>query len=372
MPIAARTIGSKVLVGAHVSAAGGSRSQHIYHQKPLTKSKIGAHNAITNSIHIGGNAFALFLKNQKQWAFKPLTDEVQTHFLSHCKDHQYGEDHHATPPIVPHGSYLVNLAHTAPDRSKQAYDSFIDDLSRCNQLGIRLYNFHPGNAAGADSRSDALKQLAKQLNRAHSDPASGKVITLLETMAAFGGNTIGAKFEELAEIISMVEKKDRVGVCLDTCHSFSAGYELRTPEGFKETMDQFDRTIGLNYLKALHVNDSKAPLGSGRDLHANIGMGFLGLRSFWNIVNEPRLWGLPFILETPVALSATHAREIKLLEELVGMDPASEKFKTMEKLLSDAGKEERDKVQAQVDKSKQKKKGKKKKAVETDDEDEED
>jgi AP endonuclease-1 len=338
---------------------------------------------VVNSVHIGGNAFSLFLKSQRKWAFAPLAEDVCTEFLSSCKSHHYGEDKHKVPPIVPHGSYLVNLAHPDLARTEQAYTSFIDDLDRCRRLGIRLYNFHPGNAAGADDRIGAIKHLATQLNRAHKDPSSGKVITLLETMAAIDGNTLGNTFEELGAIIDLVDQKDRVGVCLDTCHVFAAGYDLRTPEAFQATMTKFDKSIGLKYLRAMHINDSKAPLASGRDLHANIGTGFLGLRSFWNIVNEPRLWGLPMVLETPtdrkngegknVEDKGVWATEIKLLESLVGMDTDSDGFRKLERELQAEGKVERDRIQGQVDQRGSKKSakgGKKKKSTTSDDESE--
>lgn len=324
-----------------------------------------------NCNRIGGNAFAMFLKNQKQWAFKPLSNEDQSLYIANCKEHKFHKGDDWIPPVVPHGSYLVNMAHTEKSRADQAYNSFIDDLSRCNQLGIKLYNFHPGNCVGAESREEALKQLAKQLNRSHKDPLSGKVITLLETMAATGGNTIGSTFEELAEVISMIDDKSRVGVCFDTCHSFAAGYDMRTPEAFQETMTKFDSTIGLSYLRAFHVNDSKAPLGSGRDLHACLGTGFLGLRAFHSLVNDSRLWGLPFILETPGG-SEVWAKEIKLLENMVEMDSEHDEFKQLERALYAAGKEDRDKVQDQVNrrKDKTKKKKKKGKAAQSDTEDE--
>jgi AP endonuclease 1 len=336
--LAARTALPKILVGAHVSAAGG------------------AHNAVHNATRIGGNAFALFLKNQKQWAFTPLSEETATLFVDGCKKHDYdrGRDIDGCAPIVPHGSYLVNMAHTDDARASQAYTTFMDDLSRCKRMGIGLYNFHPGSAVGQGTRQDALKQLADQLNKAHKDEESGKVITLLETMAAVGGNTIGCTFEELADVISMIEDKSRVGVCMDTCHSFAAGYDLRSAEAYEETMSKFDETVGLKFLRAFHVNDSKAPLSSGRDLHANIGTGFLGLRSFWNLVNDKRMWGLPFILETPIG-DDIWAEEIKLLENLVGMDPNGDEFKTLEQDLSAKGKEERDRVGEQVRKAQEKK-----------------
>lgn len=353
MPLLARTVGSKIVVGAHISSAGG------------------VHNAIPNSVHIGGNAFALFLKSQRKWTNPALQDEQATQFLSSCKEHKYDTGHNHTPPIVPHGSYLVNLAHPDADRTKQAYDSFIDDLDRCRRLGIVLYNFHPGNCAASSNRSEGLTHLAKQLNKAHKDPSSGSVITLLETMAA-SGNTLGSTFEDIAEVISLVEKKDRVGVCLDTCHVFAAGYDLRTHEAYKSTIEKFDDVIGLKYLRAFHMNDSKAPLASGRDLHANIGTGFLGLRSFHNLVNDSRMWGLPMVLETPIDVKdkdtgkevpdkSIWAKEIKLLESLVGMDVESEEFQQLEEELQEKGVSERERVQVQVDKRDEKKKPKEKK-----------
>ncbi|KAF4300646.1 Endodeoxyribonuclease IV [Botryosphaeria dothidea] len=346
-PIAARTIGSKLFVGAHVSAAGGVQ------------------NAVTNSVNIGGNAFALFLKSQRKWVNPSIADDAITMFKQQCNHHKYESNKH----VVPHGSYLVNLAHTDSARAKQAYDSFLDDLSRCHKLGIQLYNFHPGNAASS-TRAEALQQLATQLNAAHKAPSTGTVLTLLETMAVFEGNTIGGTFEELAAVIAQIDDKSRVGVCLDTCHIFAAGYDIRTPAAFSDTLAKFDSTIGLRYLKALHVNDSKAPLGSGRDLHANIGTGFLGLRAFHNIMNEPRLQGLPMVLETPIDApdpkdskkkiedKGVWAREIKLLESLVGMDPDSEEFKKLDSELQEAGKGERERVQDQVDRREEKKKEK--------------
>ncbi|OJD29053.1 ap endonuclease 1 [Diplodia corticola] len=347
LPLAARTVGSKLFVGAHVSAAGGVQ------------------NAVTNSVHVGGNAFALFLKSQRKWANPPITSEAITMFKQQCNHHKFESNKH----IVPHGSYLVNLAHTDPDRAQQAYDSFADDLSRCNQLGIQLYNFHPGNAASS-TREAALHQLASQLNRSHQDPSSGAVLTLLETMAVPSGNTIGGTFDELAAVIALVADKSRVGVCLDTCHVFAAGHDLRTPAAFAGVMSEFDRVVGLAYLKALHVNDSKAPLGSGRDLHANIGTGFLGLRAFHNVMNDPRLQGLPMVLETPidgpdpadpkktVEDKGVWAREIKLLESLVGMDVEGEEFQRLDAELQERGRGERERVQDQVDRRGEKKSAK--------------
>lgn len=262
--------------------------------------------------------------------------------------------------ILPHGSYLVNLAQPEPDRAKQAYDTFLDDLKRCESLGIKLYNFHPGNT-GPNPRAEAISRIAKALNQAHK--ATKTVKPLLENMAG-QGNVIGATFEDLRDIIEQVEDKPRIGVCLDTCHSFVAGYDLRTPEAFKDTLDKFDEIVGMKYLSALHINDSKAPFASHRDLHQNIGLGFLGLRAFHNVMNEPRFEGLPLVLETPIETKNAEgkvvedksiwANEIKLLESLIGMDAESEEFKRMEAELAVKGAEERQKLQEQFDRKQEK------------------
>ncbi|KAK0786379.1 DNA-(apurinic or apyrimidinic site) lyase [Friedmanniomyces endolithicus] len=346
MPLATRTVGHKLLIGAHVSAAGG------------------VHQAILNSVHIGANAFALFLKSQRKWDNPPLQDDHLSTFLSRCKTHTYDPTNH----IVPHGSYLVNLAHTDKDRTKQAYDAFLDDLQRCEKLGIALYNFHPGTDQCGD-RPNAIAHLASNINRAHAETSS--VITLLETMTA-GGNTIGCSFEDLRDIIALVTRKDRVGVCLDTAHVFTAGYDLRTPAAFQQTMQSFENVVGFKYLRALHLNDSKAPFGSNKDLHANIGTGFLGLRAFHNVVNEPRFAGLPLVLETPIEVrdddgvlikdekgkekedKGIWAREIKLLENLVGMDVESKEFLDLERIFARKGEPERKRLEEQIERVREK------------------
>jgi AP endonuclease-1 len=311
------------------------------------------------------------LKNQRKWNNPALDPEHATLFLDGCKGHNI----EVGDCCLPHGSYLVNLAHPDEDRKKQAYDSFHDDLTRCHKLGIKLYNFHPGNA-NATTRETGIKLIAEAINKAHNDPETGKVVPVLETMASLG-NTIGGTFKDLAEIIELVEDKDRVGVCLDTCHVFAAGYDLRTPEAYAETMATFDEIIGIKYLKALHMNDSKAPLASYRDLHARIGTGYLGLRAFHNIVNDERLHGLPMVLETPIDTKDENgkkiedksiwAREIKMLEKLVGMDVESEEFQTWEANLLEEGTDERERIGGQVkrkqvkDATPKKKRGKKQK-----------
>lgn len=335
LPLAARTPNPRILLGAHVSAAGGVQ------------------NSVTNGNHIGGNTFALFLKSQRKWENPPLKPEHSDQFRILCETHKYSSTKH----VVPHGSYLVNLAQADPEKATQAYSTFLDDLKRCETLGIGLYNFHPGNTNG-EPRAEAIARIAGRLNDAHR--STSKVVTLLENMAAHpSGNTLGSTFADLRDIVALVTDKSRVGVCLDTCHAFAAGYDLRTPSAFAATLANFDATVGLQFLRAVHVNDSKAPFASHRDLHANIGTGFLGLRAFHNLVNEPRFASVPMVLETPIDKKdekgkviedkSIWAREIKMLEGFVGMDPDGEEFRKLEGELAEQGKAEREKHQEQFD-----------------------
>ncbi|KAL3478076.1 xylose isomerase-like protein [Aspergillus californicus] len=395
MPLRARTKGLRMHVGAHVSAAGG------------------VFNAVNNSKHIGGNAFALFLKSQRKWDNPPLQDEQRDNFLKLCKEHDYD----AAKYVLPHGSYLVNLAQEDKAKAKQAYDAFLDDLRRCEALGINLYNFHPGSA-NQSSFPDALARLAKALTNALS--ATSAVVPVLETMCGHG-STIGGSLSEFRDLLALIPKDlhPRIGICIDTCHSFAAGYDLSSPTGFKEFLQEFEDLIGIKHLRALHLNDSKAPKGSKRDLHANIGTGFLGLRAFHNVMNEPRFEGIPMILETPIDRPPTTskapsttidaaeedykeegsddeiklkksakkpaaatktkllpdhsvwAREIELLESLIGMDIESAEFLALESRLSEEGREVREKHMEQYqrklqtdEKKKSKEKGKQKTLME--------
>ncbi|KAL4997964.1 xylose isomerase-like protein [Aspergillus recurvatus] len=368
MPLRTRTQGLRMFVGAHVSAAGG------------------VFNAVNNSKHVGGNAFALFLKSQRKWDNPPLQDEQRENFVKLCKEHDYD----AAKYVLPHGSYLVNLAQEDKAKAKQAYDAFLDDLRRCEALGIKLYNFHPGSANKTPLPS-ALARLAKALTNALA--ATSTVVPVLETMCGHG-STIGGSLSEFRDLLALIPKEyhPRIGICIDTCHSFAAGYDLVSPAGFQAFLQEFEDLIGIQHLRALHLNDSKAPGGSRRDLHANIGTGFLGLRAFHNVMNEPRFEGLPMILETPidrVPPAATNgakeeeeaaeeqveseasddeikpktkkkqqkkpaaakavpdfsiwAREIELLESLIGMDPEGDKFRALEAELSEEGREMREK-----------------------------
>lgn len=394
VPLAPRTavasLKKAMFIGAHVSGAGGEMPhshetplQYTYRPCPFIdlpfslSTILGVQNSITNATQIGANAFALFLKSQRKWSSPPLDPAARDAFHAAARDHNYAPGLH----VLPHGSYLVNLAQADKAKADQAYDNFVDDLRRCDSLGIRLYNFHPGSTGGAPM-AEAAARIAAQLNRAHAETES--VVTVLENMCG-SGNVVGGRFEDLRDIIAAVDDKARVGVCLDTCHTFAAGYDLRGPEAFARTMDEFDRVVGLRYLRALHLNDSKAPLGSHRDLHANIGTGFLGLRAFHNVVNYDGFAGLPLVLETPIDRKGADgktvedktvwAEEIKLLEGLIGADPETEPFREKEVLLSARGEAERTRVQQQVDAKAVKdakkgaKKGGKKKAASDDEDD---
>jgi AP endonuclease 1 len=319
-----------------------------------------------------------------------MAPEARDGFRALSEAHKFEVHKHC----LPHGSYLVNLAQAEKEKADQAYEAFLDDLQRCESLGVKLYNFHPGNTNG-DNRAAAIGRIAAQLNKAHK--ATSAVVTVLENMAG-QGNVIGSTFEDLRDIIALVHDKSRVGVCIDTCHAFAAGYDLRSPEAFAATMDDFDSVVGHSYLRALHINDSKAPFNSHRDLHANIGTGFLGLRAFHNVMNYDSLAGLPMVLETPIDRPSPDGKgtvedkqvwadEIKLLESLIGMDVESDEFLALDERLQKQGLSERAKIQDQVDrktekdakkavtaatktKGKAKGKGKKKKTGDGDEEDE--
>ncbi|KAI9838510.1 MAG: hypothetical protein M1837_002435 [Sclerophora amabilis] len=366
MPLAARTTGLKVYIGAHVSSAKGpSREFCRMCLGGVSRNALRDWDELGTFTFIGqlilrhrvtnrspkrrfefGNAFALFLKSQRKWDNPALNPEHSDLFKSCCQKQKYDAGSH----VLPHGSYLVNLAQKERDKAKQAYDCFLDDLKRCDTLGIKLYNFHPGSTLG-EPRIEAIARIASAVNLAHRSTSSVK--TVLENMAG-SGNVIGSTFEDLRDIINLIDDKSRVGVCLDTCHAFAAGYDLRTPPSFSETMSKFSQTVGMQYLSALHLNDSKAPFASHRDLHQNIGLGFLGLRAFWNVMNEPAFEGLPMVLETPIDREgkdnkAIWANEIKLLEGLIGMDTSSSVFLAKEKELADMGAAERKKLQDAFD-----------------------
>ncbi|MDD2196130.1 MAG: deoxyribonuclease IV [Bacteroidales bacterium] len=260
-------------VGAHVSAAGG------------------VENAPINAHEIGAKAFALFTKNQRQWVAAPLTDESIKKFKENCQKYGYKPEH-----ILPHDSYLINLGHPEEGALKKSRDAFIDELKRCEQLGLDRLNFHPGSSLGKISDEQCLKTIAESVNMALNHTSG--VIAVIENTSG-QGNNLGYKFEHLAAIISGVEDKSRVGVCIDTCHAFTAGYDIRTAGKYRKTWEEFERIVGFEYLKGMHLNDSKKELGSRVDRHDSIGEGFIGIEAFERIMNDSRFDGIPLILETP-------------------------------------------------------------------------
>jgi len=260
-------------IGAHVSAGGG------------------VDNAVLNATRIHANAFGLFLKNQRQWNIPTLEQTTIDSFRSLCTQHGFEGNQ-----ILPHGSYLVNLGNPDPEKREKGLELFVDDLQRCDKLGIKLYTFHPGSTLGLCSVDDSVKYIAESIDVAHSK--SQEVIVLLENMAG-QGNIVGSKFEDLGKIVKKVKNQERIGVCLDTCHMFAAGYDIRTPESFNRVLEQFDKLVGLKYLKGMHLNDSKGDLGDCRDRHESLGKGKIGINCFQYIMNDERFHNIPIILETP-------------------------------------------------------------------------
>jgi deoxyribonuclease-4 len=276
-------------IGAHVSAAGG------------------VENAPLNAKKIDAKAFALFTKNQRQWKAKPLTDESIERFKTNCKTAGISAEH-----ILPHDSYLINLGHPEKEALQKSRDAFIDEMQRCEQLGLRLLNFHPGSHLKKIDEDRCLQTIAESINIALSE--TGGVCAVIENTAGQGSN-LGFRFEHLARIIEQIEDKSRVGVCIDTCHTFAAGYDLRTPQAFRKTMDDFEKIIGFEYLRGMHINDSKKGLGSRVDRHHSIGKGEMGIEPFKLIMNDSRFDEIPLILETPD--DSIWADEIKMLYELI-------------------------------------------------------
>jgi len=275
--------------GAHVSAAGGVENA------PLAAARIRA------------RAFALFTKNQRQWRAAPLKEESIAAFRRNCADHGYSPDH-----ILPHDSYLINLGHPDTDNLEKSRNAFLDEMKRCEQLGLKLLNFHPGSHLGKISEDACLSRIAASVNMALDRTTS--VCAVIENTAGQGTN-LGHRFEHLARIIDQVEDKTRVGVCLDTCHTFAAGYDLRTKVTYEATLKTFDRVVGLKYLRALHLNDSIKDFASRVDRHQSLGQGALGLDLFYRIMNDKRFDNMPLILETKDA--SIWEQEIDLLYSMV-------------------------------------------------------
>jgi deoxyribonuclease-4 len=280
-------------VGAHVRTTGG------------------VENAPLNARKIGATAFALFTKNQRQWKAKPLTEASIRRFHENCRDAGYTPDQ-----ILPHDSYLINPGHPDAEGLEKSRAAFIDEFTRCQQLGLKYLNFHPGSHLNKLSEEDCLARIAESVNLAL---ASTRGVTAVIENTAGQGTNLGYRFEHLAAIIAGVEDRSRVGVCLDTCHTFSAGYDLITPEGYEKTLARFDDIVGFSFLKGVHLNDGKKALGSRVDRHESLGEGTLGLEAFRMIMDDPRFDGIPLILETPD--EERWADEIRLLNEMVESPP---------------------------------------------------
>lgn len=276
-------------IGAHVSASGG------------------VENAVLRSVEIGANAFALFTKNQRQWKAPALKADSIAKFKRFCQAHQFSPDH-----ILPHDSYLINLGSPEAENLAKSREAFIDEMQRCDQLGLKLLNFHPGSHLNKMSEKECLARIAESLNIAID--AVPNVVAVIENTAGQGSN-LGWRFEHLAEIIEQVENKSRVGVCLDTCHLFSAGYDISSYASSEQVFSEFGQVVGFHYLRGMHLNGSKTALASRVDRHDTLRKGTIGTEVFQLIMQDSRFDGIPLILET--IEPENWAEEIRFLRSLV-------------------------------------------------------
>ena len=258
-------------IGAHVSASGGVEFAPI------------------NAHEIGANAFALFTKNQRQWVSKPLTEESIQLFKENCEKYNFQADY-----ILPHDSYLINLGHPEEEGLAKSRAAFLDEMQRCEQLGLKLLNFHPGSSLNKIAIEDCLALIAESINIT-LEKTKG-VTAVIENTAGQGSN-LGSEFWQLKYIIDRVEDKSRVGICLDTCHTYTAGYDI--VNDYDKVFDEFEKEVGFKYLRGMHLNDSKKELGSHVDRHDNIGKGLIGSTFFEKLMKDSRFDNMPLILETP-------------------------------------------------------------------------
>ena len=258
-------------IGAHVSASGGVEFAPV------------------NAHEIGANAFALFTKNQRQWVSKPLTEENIRLFKENCTKYNFQTDY-----ILPHDSYLINLGHPEEEGLEKSRAAFLDEMQRCEQLGLKLLNFHPGSHLNKISIEDCLALIAESINLT-LEKTKG-VTAVIENTAGQGSN-LGSEFWKLRYIIDRVNDKSRVGICLDTCHTYTAGYDI--VNDYDKVFDEFEKEVGFEYLRGMHLNDSKKELGSHVDRHDNIGQGLTGSAFFERLMKDSRFDNMPLILETP-------------------------------------------------------------------------
>ncbi|EPY52117.1 AP endonuclease Apn1 [Schizosaccharomyces cryophilus OY26] len=298
-------------IGAHVSAAGG------------------VFNSLINMKNINATSCAFFVKSQRKWTSADMPEEVAEKFRELAMEYKFDAKKHA----LVHGSYLINMANADQEKREQAYYCFLDDLKRCERLGVGHYNFHPGSTSSC-TKEEGINNLAECINRAHE--ATKDVVIVTENMAG-QGNCLGGNFSDFAALKAKIKNLDRWKVCLDTCHSFAAGYDLRTKESYEKVIEEFDKTVGVQYIGGWHLNDSKAPLKSNRDLHENIGLGFLGLEPFRLIMNDSRWDRIPMVLETPAKTPETWENELLILRTLVGKSADDSYVLGESKRLADMG-----------------------------------
>mgnify|MGYP006287225735 CR=1 FL=1 len=260
-------------IGAHVSIAGGVQ------QAPLRAKKIGA------------DAFAMFTKNQKRWSSPPFDDYTLDQFVSNLSEGGYDPGR-----VIPHIGYLINPANSKPDKRERSLYALLDEADRVMKLGLPMLNFHPGSHLNLVSSEEACRLVSEAINRVHRDV--GPVTMVVETTAG-QGTGIGSSFDDIARIIDGVDKTELIGVCIDTCHVFAAGYDIGSEEGYERTMEEFDRSLGFSLLRAVHLNDAKSELGSRVDRHAPLGRGNLGWEPFERLMRDDRFDGIPLVLETP-------------------------------------------------------------------------
>ena len=276
-------------IGAHVSASGG------------------VFNAPLNAAKIGADAFAMFVKNQRRWDAPPLSAEEIAAFKDALRQSGIRAEH-----VLVHDSYLINLGHPREAEREKSLNAFVDEIRRCEALGLKLLNFHPGSHLNEISVQQCLDNISGSLNFAIANTAGVKLV--LENTAGQGSN-LGYDFAQLAYVIDKISNKDRIGVCIDTCHAFAAGYDLRSPQAYERTMSEFDRAIGYKFLSGMHLNDTKNELGVRTDRHESLGRGFLGLAAFENIMNDPNIDEIPLILET--IDDSLWAEEIAMLRAMI-------------------------------------------------------
>ena len=279
-------------IGAHVSASGGPE------------------NAPVNAREIGATAFALFTRNQKRWTSPPLSEASVEAFKKNCREGGFGPE-----KILPHDSYLINLGNADPESRVKSLEAFRDEARRVEQLGLKYLNFHPGAHLNRVTPGECLDLIAAALDAVMEEFPG--LVPVVENTAG-QGSAVGSRFEDLAGIIRRTAAPDRMGVCLDTCHLFAGGYDIRTREGWESVMEEFDRTVGMKYLKGMHLNDAKSAHASRVDRHNSLGKGNIGMEAFRFILEDPRTDGIPLILETPEP--EIWPEEIRILKGFAGLE----------------------------------------------------